>query len=65
MGEQYEPDIVNAAEAFLHDCDTGESDFCEELFNVIGYNEFRQLVRHARFGKDMLEKLLEIKGNEQ
>lgn len=40
-------DIVNVIESFLHDVDQGEVEF-EELNNVMGYNELKQLVNLAK-----------------
>lgn len=40
-------DIVKVIESFLHDVDHGEVEF-DELNNVVGYNELKQLVHLAK-----------------
>lgn len=45
--------VVDVAEAFLHDCENGESEFSEEITNVIGENEFRELVEFAKKGANI------------
>ena len=42
---------VGALEAFLHDVREGESELID-LFNIIGENELRYLLKMAKIGED-------------
>lgn len=44
---------VGALEAFLHDVREGEMEL-DELFNIMGENELRYLLKMAKIGEDSL-----------
>lgn len=45
--------VIDVAESFLHDCAEGESEFTSEVTNVIGENEFKELVELAKKGANI------------